>query len=1176
MLNHLQTYLSVSNSITALPSGSHLALVYDAEEQWQQALASFLRTGLRKSAVFLYLCGFRTPEYICKTLVDSGFPADELIASGQLIISSIDGFISLNQDAALRAEKWYTLLQDTTAREIFITSEMPFAVTGAQTRQQMVILEQNLHRIFAADSRCSNMCQYNTQLHGEENIDALLTTHPYVYVNDTLYHNPLANNAACFQVSGLEESDPHQWWNQIEQKYAVQHREQFLAQVLEHSSLPFSVVSPDGRIIDCNQAFLELTGYTWEELQHITWDRQLTPPEWSNSQQEALNRLLHTGRPQLYEKEYRRRDGSLVPVELLVHRINDKLGNLRYYYSFITDISLRKKAQTERRRLEQSLTDIFDFLPDPTFAMDLSGRITRWNKALEALTGIQEQVVKHTAPFEHSIYFYGCHRPTISEILLFPDKFVQDSYLVFDRQQNTILAENYCPAVKNGRGAYLWLKAAPLYDENGKVIGVIESMRDITERKYAEEMVRQSEEKYRTILENMEDGYFEVDLFGHFTFFNQSAPKLVGYTVEELIGSSYKLFLDRDNQRIVYEAFHQVFLTGQVTTVFDWQVIRKDGVRRFVESPVSPIRSRGGKVIGFRGLLRDISLRKSAEESLRASEERYRLVFENSPLGIINFDSHGIVTACNESFLRIMDIKRDDFLNLDLKSLHDPQIISSVTRALSGEVNQFQGELYSPTTGRTTPVEAQFAPVLSEQGTCQGGVGTFSDVTERRRYEETIRHLAYHDSLTGLPNRLLFRDRVTQIIDYARHNQQMVALMFLDLDNFKLINDTLGHTIGDRLLQEVASRLVGLIHISDLVSRMGGDEFVFLFPGLNSVDDAHIIAERILGSFRLPFLCDGHELVITASIGISIYPVMAQEVSHLMKTADAALYHAKQLGRNTYILFSDSINMAFLERLSQEKSLKRALDNQQFVLHYQPLVDLNTGAITGMEALVRWHHPDQGLLSPKRFIPLAEDTGLILELERWVIKTACQQNKQWQDAGLPPLRVNINLSGQHFWQQDLVETVSGILQDTGLSPQYLGLEITESTAIQNPEAARIVLQQLRNVGVQIYLDDFGTGYSSLSYLKILPVDVLKIDQSFVRDLADDHNNIAIFQAIMTLARNLNLRVTAEGVENENQVEVLKQFACDTVQGFLFFRPLTGDKFAEVLSAPPTEFCHMKC
>ncbi|PWK16397.1 bifunctional diguanylate cyclase/phosphodiesterase [Tumebacillus permanentifrigoris] len=440
-----------------------------------------------------------------------------------------------------------------------------------------------------------------------------------------------------------------------------------------------------------------------------------------------------------------------------------------------------------------------------------------------------------------------------------------------------------------------------------------------------------------------------------------------------------------------------------------------------------------------------------------------------------------------------------------------------------------------------------------------------------RDAREQIQYQAYHDPLTGLPNRMLAADRLGQMLAHAQRTRTQVAVLFLNLDRFKGINDSLGHSIGDRLLREVAERISGCVSESDTVSRIGGDEFLLMIPDVMHVQDVLNVVQEILQLLNIPFYLDSHELFLTASIGISFYPDDGDEITELIKNADIAMHRAKQQGRNTWQLHTTAMNQHAAERLLMENHLRKALERREFLVYYQPKIDLMTGDLVGMEALVRWNHSIWGLVSPAKFIPVAEDSGLIQPIGEWVLRTACDQTKRWQDAGLPPMRIAVNLSAHQVEQANLVETVQSILQETGLEPRYLELELTESILMQNTETVNMTLRRLRDMGISIAIDDFGTGYSSLSYLHRFPITCLKIDQSFVRRIEGngDRTDGVIAKAVIALAHNLDLEVVAEGVEEKSQMQFLRDEGCSLAQGFLFSKPVPREEFEILLTKAGT-------
>jgi diguanylate cyclase (GGDEF)-like protein len=435
---------------------------------------------------------------------------------------------------------------------------------------------------------------------------------------------------------------------------------------------------------------------------------------------------------------------------------------------------------------------------------------------------------------------------------------------------------------------------------------------------------------------------------------------------------------------------------------------------------------------------------------------------------------------------------------------------------------------------------------------------------ERKRSEEYINHVANHDSLTNLPNRRLLIDRLNQALARARRNRQLLAVLFVDLDHFKTINDTLGHTVGDLLLQGVSERLTACIRQSDTVARLGGDEFVLVLPDISLIEDVAALASKVKEELKPPFLIGRHELFVSASIGLSMYPSDGEDAETILRHADAAMYRAKQRGRNTFQFYSPATNVKASDKLSLGVALRKALEREELLLHYQPQVDLGTGRICGMEALLRWRHPERGFVSPTEFIPIAEETGLIVPIGEWVLRRACAQARSWETLGVGPLRIAVNLSSRQFHETALLHTVVRALKESGLHPRHLELELTESVIMQNEAAAVGILQKLKATGIRIAIDDFGTGYSSLNHLKHFPIDALKIDQSFVRDLGHDANDAVLVKAIVAMAHGLKLQVIAEGVETEQQTAFLRRCRCDAAQGIYFSHALPPDTLTDLI------------
>ncbi|MGO9332366.1 MAG: putative bifunctional diguanylate cyclase/phosphodiesterase [Steroidobacteraceae bacterium] len=466
--------------------------------------------------------------------------------------------------------------------------------------------------------------------------------------------------------------------------------------------------------------------------------------------------------------------------------------------------------------------------------------------------------------------------------------------------------------------------------------------------------------------------------------------------------------------------------------------------------------------------------------------------------------------------------------------------------------------------GAQVPIEDSIAPIRDTKGNLLGAVIVFHDVSAARELSLRMSHLAQHDGLTDLPNRILLYDRLTQAITLAKRRRKKLAVLFLDLDRFKHINDSLGHAIGDRVLQSVAERLRHCVRSTDTVSRQGGDEFVVLLSEIKKLQDAAVCAEKILAALSEPFGIDHHNLYAAVSIGIATYPDDGTDADTLMKHADLAMYQAKEGNSNTFRFFERQMTLHLVERQEIESDLRRAIDRDQFVLYYQARVDLITEQIVGVEVLIRWKHPARGLVQPDKFMAIAEESGVVVPLGRWVLREGCRQGRAWLDAGMPPVRVAVNISAVELRAKDFVEGVRNVLAETGLEPSSLELEVTETALLQNSKAVASVLQAIKDLGVHLALDDFGTGYSSLSHVRRLPIDALKIDRSFIRELATNADDASVVRAMISMGRSLQMKVVAEGVETREQLECLRRYGCPEGQGYYFSKAVDAADFTRLL------------
>jgi diguanylate cyclase (GGDEF)-like protein/PAS domain S-box-containing protein len=571
--------------------------------------------------------------------------------------------------------------------------------------------------------------------------------------------------------------------------------------------------------------------------------------------------------------------------------------------------------------------------------------------------------------------------------------------------------------------------------------------------------------------------------------------------------------------------------------------------------------------------IRNMAERKTAEELLFREKERAQVTLDSIGDAVLSTDLQGKVTYLNVVAEKITGWTREEAAGKDIEEVF--VIVDASTREPC--VNPLRAAIKKNRTVQLTPncllirrdgtefaIEDSAAPIHDQHGLATGAVIVFHDVSVARAMGAEMSHMAQHDTLTNLPNRTLLQDRLTQAIATASRNDSRIAVLFLDLDGFKHINDSLSHATGDRLLQAVAKRLLAAVRTSDTVCRLGGDEFVILLSEVAHAGDAGVKARKILSALSAPFEMEQNTLRITGSIGVSTCPEDGQSAELLIRNADLAMYQAKEKGRSNYQFYEKGMNVRAVERQSIEGDLRCALEKDEFVMHYQPKIDLKTGAITGVEALIRWNHPERGLVGPLQFISIAEDCGLMLPIGKWVLRESCRQAKAWQDAGLPPVEMAVNVSSVEFRNDEFLKGISTILKETGLEPRYLELELTESVLMQHAEFSVPVLQKLKAMGVRLAIDDFGTGYSSLSYLRQFPIDTLKVDQSFIHEINDDTDDATIISAVINMGCRMKHRVIAEGVETAEQLAFLRAHGCDEGQGYYFGRPMPGVETAKLL------------
>lgn len=883
-----------------------------------------------------------------------------------------------------------------------------------------------------------------------------------------------------------------------------------------------------------------------QELEGKTYHEFVTPESNKKIETEQMNR--NKGLATSYEIEIIGKHGNKRNVIISGAPVFSADGQFHSSMGTFIDITERKQQEEKLASTLSLLSATLDSTGDGILVVNTEGKIASFNKEFLAMWRIPDSVIE-TRDDEQALAFVLCQ-------LEDPEAFLKKVRELYATPEDNSYDELF---FKDGRVFERYSQPQIIEDE---IVGRVWCFRDMTERRYMYEALKQKEEQYRLLFEGNPHPMwiFDIETLS-FLAVNDSAVHHYGYTREEFLSMTVKNIRPREDVPILLKHLEVSVLPG-IDFEGTRRHVKKDGtvIDTEITSHEIMFAGRRAKMV----MAMDVTERKYVQETLQDNESRLRMLTEKMPAVLWTTDIDLRVTSFLGAGLEGLQSKPGQAVGMTLYEYFqtndkDFTTISAHLRALQGETVSYELVWM----GRT--LHSHVESLHDIGGRIIGCINVALDITERHLAEETVQHQAYHDSLTGLPNKMLFNERLAINLAHAHRRGEMLAVLFLDLDRFKTINDTLGHAVGDQLLQGVAGRLISHMEEDYTIARLGGDGFMILIPEVKHVDEVARTAQNILDAFKQPWSVNGHELFITTSIGIALYPNDGDDVETLVRNADTAVYRAKEQGRNNYQLYASSMNVKAFEQLVMENSLRRALDRKEFIVYYQPQVDIHNGQIVGIEALIRWQHTDLGLIFPSNFIPIAEETGMIVPIGEWVLKTACEQNKAWQKAGHTPIRVSVNLASRQFQQKDLVDSVSRILHETKLEPQYLDLELTESVVMENADITLLVLRELTKKGIHISIDDFGTGYSSLSYLKKFPIYTLKIDQSFVRDITTDPNDAAIASAIIVLGHSLKLKVVAEGVETKEQLAFLKLQKCDQIQGFLFSHPLPAKDFEKLLA-----------
>ncbi len=904
------------------------------------------------------------------------------------------------------------------------------------------------------------------------------------------------------------------------------------------------VLDRDGNLIRFNQACRRLTGYDESEvLGRLYWERLILADERPGV--EAALRGLQAGfSPIHHENHLLTRDHGPRLIAWENTLVRDPDGRVRFIIGNGQDVTDQRWVEEEMRKLAM----VAARTSNAVIITDAEGR-TEWvNEGFTRLSGYRPDEVIGRTP---------------GEMLQGPDS---DPAAILRMRERLRAGEGFREEILNyardGRPYWIDIDVQPVVGRDGRVERFIGIESDVTERKRAEDAQR----RLLQIIETARDIVASADGDGRLTYMNAAGRALLGIGADEDI--SHLRAADTHSPEGAALVMNEALPVARRHGFWEGEneFLTRDGQRVPVWQVIVAHTNPDGGVKHYSTIARDIRQRRRDEAELRLAAS----VYHNTIEGIVITDPNGIILSVNPAFTEITGFSADEAVGATPRILksdhHDEAFYAAMWRELKA-TGRWKGELWNRRKSGEVFLEHQTITMVPDaEGNPVRYVAVFNDITELRRKDERIRHLAYHDPLTHLPNRQLLQDRLEHALALCRREGKTLAVMFLDLDRFKVINDTLGHDVGDNLLREVANRLVESVRGTDTVARLGGDEFVVVVEHPATASSAAAVAEKIIRRLAAPIDLGRHQIHVTTSIGIGMFPGDGDDLTELMKNADTAMYAAKAGGRNTYHFFSAAMNEKAHWRLELENEMRRAVERGEFQLHYQPKVELATGRPVGAEALIRWNHPTKGIIPPSDFIPMAEETGMIVEMGEWAILEACGQMRRWLDEGLPPMTVAVNVSTRQLTAPGLFSIVSAALEVNDLPATALELEVTESGVMDQADRAIAMLEGLKTLGISIAVDDFGTGYSSLSYLRKLPIDTVKIDRSFVMDLETNEQDFAIVRTILAMAQILRLGVVAEGVETAAQAAMLTEARCEMAQGFLYARPLPAADFAGWLRA----------
>ena len=928
----------------------------------------------------------------------------------------------------------------------------------------------------------------------------------------------------------------------------------------ELNLIGMAVTSLEKGWVFVNERLCEIMGYSQNELTKLTWV-EITHPEDLDADVAQFNRVL-AGEIDGYtmDKRFIRKDGEIVYASISAKCVRNDDGSIHNFVALVQDITHHKILEEELRQEINFAEGLIETAQAIVLLLDTEGKIVRFNSYMEEITGYKLEEVKGKDWCD--IFLPKDDRERIKSL--------------FKKAIGNIQTKGNINSIITKYGEFRdieWYDKT-LRDDSGKAIGLLAIGQDITDKLRVQRELVKNEQQFRNLVEMTSDVVWEIDNELRITYVSPQIEQELGFPADSFIGKQ-PLDMMSATEKEKQISFFQSMITDPRQFHREASLLRKDNQEVIVEVKGSPFFDTSGNFLGYRGINRDISARKIAEEQMRLSA----MVLDNTLEGVMITDDQLNIIMVNPAFIKTTGYSEEEAIGQQPSLLssgrHDLAFYKNLWKVLK-TTGQWQGEIWNRRKdGDIYPEWLNISVIKDEQDNVINYAGVFSDITTQEHVRDRLHNLAYYDALTKLPNRELFHDRLQNALAQSRRQGSMVGLMFLDLDRFKNINDTLGHRAGDELLRAVAAKLQNSTRDMDTVSRLGGDEFTIILPAISGAEDAAKIAQKIIDSFSQSIrLDDGTELFSATSIGISIFPNDGENDEVLIKNADTAMYRAKAAGGG-YQFYTAEMSAQFTELMHLESELHKALDGDELSLAYQPQIDLKTGRLVGMEALARWYHPTLGWISPAKFIPIAEETGLIQQLGDWVIREACLQAAQWRVSIGDDWRMAVNISARQIRGKNLQAYIKKVLKETGVPGHMLELEFTESALIDNIDDIQQLIEKAKDDGIHLSIDDFGTGYSSLSYLKRFSIDKLKIDQSFVRDIVTDKNDASIVKTIINMGHNLDLIVIAEGVETAEQLKFLTENGCDEVQGYYFSPPKLAKEISDIKNIVNPNFKNMR-